>query len=223
MASNGDIRENLISLAIQNPELEIADHQIKIAKYNLSEAKGWWAENFSFSFNANEYSLKTIGKSPADNTHYYTPYPLYNMGINIPIGGLFSKPQAVKAAREKVAIAENTRAVQYRQIKTAVLTAYENYLSSKELYTVESQLAESSYNDYLQAKESFRNGQISVNDYNTSVDQYQGSLKARINAENGFKLAQIQLESLIGVPLNTVLPINDKSNTPTTDSTKISH
>lgn len=202
------ISEKLISLAFQNPQLEVADHQVKIAEYNLSAAKGWWAENLSLSFNANEYSLKNMGKAPAPNAGYVGMYPLYNMGINIPIGGIFSKPQAVKAAKERVAIAENQRKAQHTDIRTAVLTAYQNYLSGKELYTVQSQLTESAYSDYLQSKEKFRNGGISVSDYNDAANRYQDALKARISAENSFKLTQIQLEALIGVPLSTVLTNN---------------
>jgi len=205
-----NMQDRLVELALQNPELEVADHDVKIANYNLSAAKGWWAENFSFSFNANEYSLKNMGKSSSTTGGYYSFYPLYNMGINIPIGGLFSKPQAVKAAREKVAIAKNNQAIAYREIKAAVLTAYQNYLSSKELYTVESQLTESAYNSYLQSKEKFRSGEISVNDYNMATDRYQSALKSQINAENQFKLNQIHLETLIGVPLSNVL--DDESN-----------
>lgn len=215
------IQEKLVGLAIQNPQLEVADHEVKIAKYNLSAAKGWWAENFSFSFNANEYSLKAIGKS-ADNTgRYYTLYPLYNMGINIPIGGIFSKPQAVKAARERVAIAENQRAIQYTAIKSAVLTAYQNYLSNRELYTVQSQLTESAYSDYLQTKQKFRNGEISVDDYNGSVDRYQNALRARISSENTFRLSQIQLEALIGVPLDNVLSNIESSSNLSSDTTHV--
>lgn len=214
------IQDRLVELALQNPDLEVADHNVKIAKYNLSAAKGWWAENFSFSFNANEYSLKTIGKSNTGTPGYYTLYPLYNMGINIPIGGIFSKPQMVKAAKERVAIAENQQTIAYRQIRTAVLTAYQNYLSSRQLYTVESQLTESAYSDYLQSKEKFRNGEIAVNDYNEAADRYQSSLKARINAENAFKLNQIQLEALIGVPLENVLGNGSESLPAASDSTK---
>lgn len=214
-----NIKEKLITLALQNPDLEIADHQINIAKYNLKAAKGWWTQNFSLSFNANEFSIKQImGKkisSPA--TPYYNYgglYPLYNMGISIPIGGIFSQPQVVKADREQVAIAEAERENKNRQVRAAVLTAYENYLTSKELYTVESQLAESAYNDYLQAKEKFRNGESSVTDYNAAIDRYQSSLKARIGSENNYNLAQIQLEALIGVPVGQVLTNMRDSGTP---------
>lgn len=222
MNMDGDIKEKLITLALQNPDLEIADHQINIAKYDLKAAKGWWAENFSFAFNANQYSIKQFEKSgSATPTPYnYGLYPLYNMGISIPIGGIFSQPQVVKADREKVAIAEAERNSKYRQIKAAVLTAYENYLTSKELYTVESQLAESAYNDYLQSREKFRDGQISVTDYNAATDRYQNSLKARIGSENSYNLAQIQLEGLIGVPVSQVLTNMGSSAAPAANADK---
>lgn len=217
VAGSPNLQNKLVEMALQNPELEVADHEVKIAKYNLSAAKGWWAENFSLSFNANQYSLKTIGKPATADNRFYTLYPLYNMGINIPIGGIFSKPQAVKAAREQVAIAENQRSIAQREIRSAVLTAYQNYLSSKELYTVESQLTESTYNDYLQSRQKFRNGEISVGDFNQATDRYQNALKSQISAENSFKLTQIQLEALIGASLSSVL-INNASQ-PATDST----
>jgi outer membrane protein TolC len=216
LQGSSGIREKLVTLALQNPDLEISDHQINIAQYKLKAAKGWWIENFSFAFNANEYSIKQLtGKTSTTGSPYnYTLYPLYNMGINIPIGGIFSKPAAVKAAKEQVAIARDERSSKYRQIRAAVLSAYENYLSSKELYTVESQLTESAYNDYLQAKEKFRDGQISVTDYNAAINQYQGSLKLRISAENSYQLTQIQLEALTGVPMSQVLTNADVPASP---------
>lgn len=213
--SNGStsIREKLVALAMQNPDLEVADHLINVAKYNLKAARGWWAENISLSFNANEYSLKRLDQqsTPAPG-QYYPYYPLYNVGVNIPIGGVFTKPPVAKAAQEQVAIAQEQRASKAREIRAAVLTAYENYLSNKELYTVESQIAESAYNDYLQAKDKFRNGQISVTDYNSSTNQYQSALKSRITSENSFNLTKIQLEALIGVPIDQVLA-NMSTNT----------
>ncbi len=209
------IRSKLVGLALQNPDLEVADHQINIAKYNLKAAQGWWANNISLSFNANEFTLKRLEKTtPTTNGQYYPYYPFYNVGLNIPIGGIFSQPATVKAAREQVTIRQAERTGIYRQTRAAVLTAYENYLSSKELYTVESQLAESAYNDYLQAKEKFRNGQISVADYNASTDQYQTALKGRISAENSFNLTKIELEALIGVPISQVLTDTEIINTP---------
>lgn len=222
MDVNSDIRNKLVELALQNPELEVADHQVNVAKYNLSAAKGWWAENFTLSFNANEYSIKNMGKSSTtDVGHFYSPYPLYNMGINIPIGGIFSKPQAVKAAREQVAIMEADRTGTYRQIRASVLSAYEDYLSSRELLTVQSQVTESAYNEFLQARQKFGNGQISLESYNNIAQQYHNQLMVRINAEHDLNINKIKLESIIGVPLSNVLPNVGKVTQATSDSTTI--
>lgn len=210
IVASPDIREKLVSLALQNPQLEVADHQIKISKYNLKTAKGWWLNNISLSFNANEFTIKRImGKKPdgpAGQQYYSTNmYPLYNVGVNIPIGGIFTQPAQVKAAREQVAIAQAQRNTQYRAIREAVLSTYEDYLTNKELLTVQSQITESSYNEFLQAKQKFRNGQISVLEYNAAEGLYHNQLKNRISAEHNFNLTKIQLETIIGVPLSSVL------------------
>jgi len=204
MASS-TIQDKLVELALQNPELEAADHEIKIAQYQLKEAKGWWVNNISLAFNANEFTVKRLKGETQANGQAYPYFPLYNFGVNIPIGSIFSKPAATKAARESVAIAQNNRASKYRQIKVAVLSTYEDYLANKELLTTQSQLTESAYNDYLQMKERFRNGQISIDDYNKSVQEYHNQLNGRINAQRDLNVTKIQLEALIGVPLSSVL------------------
>lgn len=221
MAVSSSIREKLVTLALQNPQLEIADHQIKISKYNLKTAKGWWINNVHLSFNANEFTIKRLmGEKPNTAGQYYSNYyPIYNMGVNIPIGGIFTQPAQVKAAREQVAIAEAQRNSQYRQIREAVLSAYEDYLASKELLTVQSQITESSYNDFLQAKRQFRNGQISVDEYNVAAASYHSQLKSRISAQHNFNLDKIQLETIIGVPLSSVLNNNEQPQNAPADST----
>lgn len=219
MATSSDIKGKLVELAFQNPELEIADHQINVAKYQLKSAKGWWADNISLAFNANEYSLKRLGKKPDVTTGQYTPfYPLYNVGVNIPIGGILTKPAMVRAAKERVAIAQAQRNSTYNQIKAAVLTAYEDYLASKQLLTLQSQVTESTYSEFLQAKEKFRNGQILLDDYNTATQAYHSQQVSKITAQHNFNLTKIQLESLIGVPLDGVL--NNGGSAIPTDSTR---
>lgn len=209
---SSNIGDKLVELAIQNPEIEIADHQINIAKYQLKQAKGWWFDNVSLSFNANDFTIKRLGGKTLPNGQLYPIYPLYNLGLNIPIGGIFSKPAATKAAKEQVAIAQAERVGKYRQVRAQVLSAYEDYLSNQELLTVQSQITESSYNDFLQAKEKFRNGQISVNDYNDAAKAYHDQILSRISAEHNLNLTKIQLEALIGVPLSSIIKENGSGN-----------
>lgn len=222
MQANSGIAEKLVTMALQNPQLEVADHQINIAKYKLKEDKGWWASSISLSFNANEFTLKRLeNKVPATGA-YYPYYPFYNVGVNIPIGGIFSKPYTVKAAREGVAIAQAQRSSQYLQIRAAVLSAYNDYLANQELLTIQSQMTESAYNDYLQAKEKFRNGQISVDDYNKAIQNYHDQLANRINARHNLNQNKIQLEALIGQPVDNVLNSDSNMQTPS-DSTSNNH
>lgn len=221
LAYNNDISEKLVTLALQNPELEIADHQINIAKYNVVEAKAWWADRLSVSFNANEFTIKRLENKQQPNGQFYPYYPFYNVGLQLTLGDFFSKPATTRAAKEQVAIAEAKRTSTYRSIRAAVLTAYENYLANQELLTIQSQVTESLYNDYLQAKEKFRNGSISVDDYNKAIQAYHDQLAGRINAEHNFNLTKIQLEALIGVPIETVLNNGSMGNTGTViDSTR---
>jgi outer membrane protein TolC len=215
------IQDKLVDLAMQNPNLEISDHQIQIAKYELKQAKAWWIENISLTFNANEFTVDRLvkGSQPQSTGGYYPYYPVYNVGVRIPIGGFFSKPAATKAAKEKVAIAVADRNLEYRQIRAAVLSAYEDYLANRQLLTLQSQTTESSYNDYLQAKQKFRNGQISVDSYNSSFSEYHAQLTNSINAQHNLEISRIKLEEIIGVPLSTVLNENGSQGTAPADST----
>jgi outer membrane protein TolC len=205
MASNPSMAERLVNLAMQNPQLEVADHEVNISQYKLKEEKGWWASSISLSFNANEFTIKRLENKQAPTGGLYPYYPFYNVGVSIPIGGIISKPFSVKAAREGVAIARAQRNSAYRQIRAAVLSAYNDYLANQELLTIQSQLTESSYNDYLQAKEKFRNGQVSVDDYNKAIQNYHDQLANRIGAQHNLNADKIQLEQLIGQPLDKVL------------------
>jgi outer membrane protein TolC len=205
MASDPSIAERLVNLAMQNPQLEIADHEVNISQYKLKEEKGWWASSISLSFNANEFTIKRLENKQAPAGGYYPYYPFYNVGVSIPIGGIISKPFSVKAAREGVAIAQAQRNSAYRQVRAAVLSAYNDYLANQELLTIQSQLTESSYNDFLQAKEKFRNGQISVDDYNKAIQNYHDQLANRITAQHNLNGDKIQLEQLIGQPLDKAL------------------
>lgn len=220
MASNPGIAEKLVNLAMQNPQLEIADHEVTIAQYKLKEEKGWWASSIGLSFNANEFTIKRLQNKEPTTGGYYPYYPFYNIGVSIPIGGIISKPFSVKAAREGVAIAQAQRSSAYRQIRAAVLSAYNDYLSDQELLTIQSQLTESSYNDYLQAKEKFRNGQISIDEYNKGIQNYHDQLAKRISAQHNLNQDKIQLEQLIGQPLDNILGGDESSGQQSTSGTK---
>lgn len=208
---SNSIETRLVELALQNPEIEIADHQIQVAKYHLKEVKGWWLNNISLSFNANEFTVKRLENKMVDGQSY-PYYPLYNFSVNIPIGGIFSKPATVRAARENVAISRATRDSKFRQLRADVLSAYQAYKAGKELYALQSQITEAAYNEYLQIQEQFRNGQVPISEFNNASEVYHEAVKNRISAKHNFELTRITLEALIGKPIGQVVTSASKAS-----------
>ena len=70
------IKVKLIKLALNNPAIQIADANIRIAESDLNRAKSSWLGSFSASANINEF---VVQGSPAANV-----YPKYNLGIALP-------------------------------------------------------------------------------------------------------------------------------------------
>src|SRR5699024_737026 len=188
-------------------EVEIADHQVQIAKNTLKRSKRWWLENISLSFNANEFTIKRFQKSsePDDIGFLYTNYPLYNIGINIPIGVVFTKSMEVKSARESVAISKAQREQKHNALKANVLSAYADYVQYKKLYTLQLKSTESVFNEFLQAKQKFKMDEISLKEYNAASSRYDDALKNKVGAEHDYQLAKISLEELIGIPVENLL------------------
>src|SRR5580658_8859538 len=67
-----DIREKLVSLALQNPTYEIADHNLTIALYNIRIAKSAWLSTGGAQGNVNEFTL--FPKTQGNNPIYYPKY-----------------------------------------------------------------------------------------------------------------------------------------------------
>src|ERR1700685_4540628 len=86
-----DIREKLVSLALQNPTYEIADHNLTIVLYNIRIAKSAWLSTGGAQGNVNEFSL--FPKTQGNNPIYY---PKYNFGLSIPFDIFTRIPNNVK-------------------------------------------------------------------------------------------------------------------------------
>src|SRR5690348_9628791 len=87
-----DIREKLVQLALQNPDLEAVDHQVKEARYEVKLAKTSWLNNIRLAGNVNEFTIKSrTGAVNTANGRYYPFYPIYNVGVTLPLGSFFSQ------------------------------------------------------------------------------------------------------------------------------------
>lgn len=195
---DSSVEEKLVKLALEGPLMKSADHENRINDYRLIAAKNSWLNILSVSLNYNEQSFSKNLQGPS-------VYPKYFFGVTIPLGTIFSRTE-IKAARESVELGKLSREQLERNIRAAVLTKYRQYLSYSELIVYQNQIADDAQALFQQIERRFKEGDKTV-----TVEAY--TLASRVANEETTKklelilqqdLAKIELERMIGVPLENV-------------------
>lgn len=195
------LAKQLVLLALENADIKTSQYQVEEAEEQLKLAKNEWWNQVVLSGNINEYSINP----PPKNGGYYPYYPRYNFGGTIPFGIFTTHTHKVRAAKKALAIAEEQKTLKMQQVKTEVLTAYQDYLMYKQQLITENTLVENLYNVYVQAEQKFRNGQISIDEYNKALQTYNGELNNKLTLQRDLNVSKLKIEELIGVPLENVL------------------
>src|SRR5690606_38013527 len=94
--------------------------------------------------------------------------------------------------------------LQKLQLRSDVLSRYENLKQARELLAIQLELTENFYNAFLIAEDNFKKGQIDINQYNQRFEDYKNAQMRQRNLEAGYATAKLALEELIGVELETV-------------------
>jgi outer membrane protein TolC len=194
----------LVALALNGPEYDASGHQNRINELELKKAKGTWLNLLSIS---TQYNDQTFAKPPTINGQPAYVYPKYFFGLTIPLGIIFSQGGVVKSARESLAYARDQQEALARTIKANVLSKYKQYKLYNDLIEMQSELI----NDVLAmsstAEDNFKKGAITVESYiaaQRAKNEEQAKLK---NLQLSQDLIKIDLERMIGVPLQSVLNV----------------
>ena len=131
-----DIREKLIELAMKNPALKAAAAERQKAIGEVKKAGASWLDYVVGSVNFNEISLKQV------NTNQYGQlyYPLWNVGVNVPLGSFGKNAQSVKVARSHVDYMTAKQEEMERKIRALIQIKYQDYLTKKEMLGLQSEL-----------------------------------------------------------------------------------
>ncbi|MDX2047942.1 MAG: TolC family protein [Chitinophagaceae bacterium] len=194
-----DVRDKLVQLAMDNPQLKIGDAAIGAANASLQKARLIWLNQIALSANLNEYNIQ--GK----NSQFNNFFPKYNLGVQLPLGIFNSTSSEVKAAKSNIALAKATKDDAYRKLKAEVLTKYEDYLYYRQVYDLQAQIAEDSYTTYLTTQEKYKAGDITDDIYAAAFRAYNADLMSQKLAERNLNVAKAELERLTGVKLDDVL------------------
>ncbi|RFM30189.1 TolC family protein [Deminuibacter soli] len=198
--STTNIREKLVLLAMQGPLMKETDHDNRIADLTLKKAKNSWLNLLTVSTNYNDQSFAK--KNP--NQNYYV-YPKYFFGITIPVGIFFSRGAEIKIAREQAAVSRNKQDDAKLQLRSEVLTQYEQYHSMGELIRVQSQVIEDEQAVFLQTEQKFRDGTVSLADFNMASKALNNEIAQRIKLQMQQNVYKVELERYIGMPLEEAL------------------
>jgi outer membrane protein TolC len=201
-----DIRERLVTLALQNPNYEIADRKVSIAEYQVKKAKSSWLAPIAVQGNLNEFAFKGATTGPNGVvTNPSTFYPKYNIGANIPFDLFSTKKNDVRIAKENLSIAQAEKNQHFREIKAQVLTKYEDYLLFQQKLDFQTQVTQDARTAYLVSEKDFQEGAIKQDDYNKS---YRGYLNEKIIQSEylrNYNVIKLELEAMIGMSMEDLL------------------
>jgi outer membrane protein TolC len=191
------IRLKLVDLVAKNPDMAIADANITIAGYDLDRAKKSWMSSITAGANINEFVIRN---SPAASF-----FPKYNLGVAIPFDILSKTKRERKVAEQNIDVAHYMKQAKLQALKTEVLIRYENYKEKKELVRLQITVIDNDLQAYEAAQKSYADGRIEIEVMNRAYQLYVNEQAKLISKEKDLTVAILQVEELIGMPLNEAI------------------
>ena len=194
------IQQRLVELALKSPKYRAAEHLNKVNEYQLKRTKNVWLNSLGIAYNVNDQTFK----QQATNTGTPNVYPKYTFGVNVPLGIIFSHADT-KAAREQVNAGRENQEELARTIKRDVLIKYADYKANEELLINQTKIIDNISATFLQTEQQFKDGTINVELYNAASRAKNMELTQRVQLQKQQTVTKLELEAMIGVPLESVL------------------
>jgi outer membrane protein TolC len=204
-ATQDDIKDKLVQLAYNNPSIKVRDYERAKTVAELNKAGANWLNYVTLSANLNEVTLKTYHSTSATDVRNNIYYPLWNVGINVPLGSLVGKGSDVKIARRNLDIATAEQEVARRQVKAMVLSKYHDYLMTKEMLALQNEITEDDYTAFTTAETKLANGSISYEAYTSASQRYNDDRNKKLSLERDLANSKLDIEEIIGVKLEDVI------------------
>lgn len=194
------VERRLVSLALTSPTFDGSTHQNKINELELRRAKSAWLNLLTIS---TSYYDQSANKQAVGNTAYV--YPKYYFSLSIPLGIIFSQGNQVKMARESVALGKDKQEDLARQLKVDVLSKYKQYRVYNSLIDMQSEMINDVLVAATQVEDKFKKDQVTVDVYISAQKTRNEELAKLLNLRLQQDLIRLDIEKLIGVPLDQVL------------------
>ena len=201
--ANVDFAEKLVLLAWENyPRNKAIQAQVAVAAEEVKIRRWDWLNRIQVTGNMNEYTI--TGQEVVPGTGRNLFYPRYNFSISLSPGMLIAMPAATRQAKENLKIAKYAVDEQMLLMRNTVMQLYQDYLLSKELLELETRAMESSTTQFELQEERFKQGKVLLEDYTATVDIHLAQQRALLQAKANYMKAELALEELIGLQLESV-------------------
>lgn len=193
--------EKLVRLAWQNnPANKILEYQQNMEVIDTKLAKWAWLDNFRVQGNLNEFVLN----ESADIDNRAAFFPKYNLTGQVAVGYFVNIPLQVRREQQELLIANANTNLQKLDIRAEVLTRYETYLMNRQILKIQTEITEDMYASLTLAEQRFKNGELSLGEYNNEQDRYNNQLMNQVTAQSNFNISKIRVEELIGMRLEDI-------------------
>jgi outer membrane protein TolC len=120
------------------------------------------------------------------------------------MGDFFTIPGRIGVAKGQLSITHHQLNEQKLSLRKEVLTRYYNYQLALELLKIRTTQNEGAYSNYLIMATKFKNGEVTLDEYDASLNAYNTSREEALSQETQVKILKLSLEELIGIPLEEV-------------------
>lgn len=201
-ATNVAFDERLVQLAWRNnPMSHSAGELVNQFKEESKVVANNWTNTVGVSGNLNEFNVKNLTGNN-DNGNLF--FPRYNFYVQLPLSLIAQTPHAKKAARHKVAIAEDEVKLLKLELRAKVLKLYSDYKAYELVLNIRKQTMADGESNYLLVEQKFKNGDASVEEY-LKMQNNRNEWKIQVAvAENLFVKSKLDLEEIIGMKIEDV-------------------
>lgn len=201
--SSEDIENRLVEMALANPDQKVREYETQRSKAQLTKAKAEWLNYVMASANINDVTTGRYRNNNDYRAQVY--YPLWNIGVRVPLGTLIQNGQDVKVARANVNISNAQEESARRQFKAMILSKYHTYLTTKQKLAMQAEITEDDFAAFTQAESRLAAGSISYESYTSASLQYNNDRTKKMDLEIEVNNLKYEIEALIGAKLETVI------------------
>ena len=194
------VTDKMFELAWENyPQNRIKEQQAAVAAYDVRLAKLAWTKDVSAQFNLNEAN---INPNATQGVNIF--YPKYVFGLRVNLGTFVLTPLETKKARQEHGVALSEVELQRVLIRNEVAKRVYAYKLAKYVLKIRTQGVEESSTSQNIIKQKFQKNEVTFEQYNTAALSHLSLLESRFEAETTYYTTKNDLETLIGVRLETI-------------------